>query len=81
MNERHLWDRIFDQDFEAVTHFLDTNPDFDINYILPDLNTTPLKTAIDSGSAEMVELILKKGADPNILERECCLLYTIHLKT
>ncbi|MGV3610805.1 MAG: hypothetical protein ACO1N0_07650 [Fluviicola sp.] len=65
--DQYLWDCIFNSETPKINQFLAENPAFNINTIHPELNTTPLITAIDSGDEKMVELILNSDANPNII--------------
>lgn len=67
MNDRLFWDSIFQQDIDSVVKTLRTESELDLSRIHPEFNTTPLICAIDSDSVEMVELLLRHGANPNVV--------------
>ena len=53
---------IQDGDLEAARHFIQSG--VDINYEHPEMLTTPLIEAVQSGQEKMVALLLEHGADP-----------------
>jgi ankyrin repeat protein len=54
------------QDVKGVARLLDATPQLDVNYRTPRMGQSALVSAASMGSEEIVRLLLRHGADPNI---------------
>lgn len=63
-NSTPLLSAIWDDDLEAVFNYLEQET-YDVNAIAGENNTTPLLIAIQKGNANMVNILLEYGANPN----------------